>query len=1236
MRLRAREETKLMFNEREFIAQIETADADDLAKLLEHPTSEQERALRAHLGDERYQRMHGLALKRSNIRSMTRNPDRPNVVVIHGIMGAELSVSAVNGGSGDLMWVSYWRIMRGWLERLRLTPDGRGEANDKFRVRASGTMKRYYGELLLSLAQRNNVKDFFFDWRKDLNVAADALNSKINEWFGNEPVHIVAHSMGGLAARTFISNYPARWQKMWDSNNGRRGGRLIMLGTPNHGSYTIPTVMTGLEGMVRKLATLDLRHDTGELLETLNTFVGTYQMLPSPSVAPEAAALYQAVTYSPFQVSQEHLDGALRFHEKIAGAVDAQRMVYVAGSNRATLSGIRDWNKLDQLEGYDITLEGDGRVPHRLGKLDGVRMYYIDEDHGALSTNTTIMRALDDLLSTGETRVLSTSLPPVRAVQSRNERTMREEIEKNLDKELDEITDSLSRMRVRTVSRTTRAGEIVMEPADDETAPNERYGPEQRRLEENITRGFLGGEPGTAFTGFEFDTVTQDGKPAVATIEIGLVLGGIEEVHKMPIRSQKGSANPVDAIAVGHYIGVRPQEAEECLDVSISTALFEWEASERNKDRKSEMILTQYTDRGIIHGKLGEPFFLPDPRERGGKNFSAERIIALAGMGEPASFGASELTVLARELCWSLGRLKKQHLATVLIGSGNGNLDVRDAVASWIEGVRRALTGSIFDEGWRLDRITFVENDPRKIREIEEALKSETNWQAQTNRQAHAAGSAEQADNRKNTGAATERLSINYLALSRAQLDEVQRKIEEKEQARWQRAKTPDDADRKRAPAPTRVNLSLDVSKNTYRFGAITDTASVPERDIRVDPKLIMQANDEMVGERADAMQLERGRFLEGLLMPDDLRGYLYGKAPLVLMLDATTARIHWEMVAQPEVTTAPDMTAFDGVQEVGGDIYKKGFLGTTRGLTRQLRTTFAAPPEPPPPPRRVLRVLVVADPAADAHLPGAQEEGVEVADLFESYNLAYQDDPEHSYIQVKRMFGPLEATRTNVLRELMSRSYDVLHYAGHCVFQWDGNPDASGWIFSAKERELLSAYELNRIDRVPKFVFSNACESGITPDRSEERSAGLAPSFAEAFFNRGVSNFVCTAWPVDDLGAREFALMLYCRLLGLRKVADQPGRYERDPDGPRPMHLAMRDARREVAVTPNGRTTWGAYQHYGSPYFQLFYPSKKDDDDKPIASTPSGSAGKAAARAGKKSRRAGKKANNSKVTGHR
>jgi hypothetical protein len=40
-------------------------------------------------------------------------------------------------------------------------------------------------------------------------------------------------------------------------------------------------------------------------------------------------------------------------------------------------------------------------------------------------------------------------------------------------------------------------------------------------------------------------------------------------------------------------------------------------------------------------------------------------------------------------------------------------------------------------------------------------------------------------------------------------------------------------------------------------------------------------------------------------------------------------------------------------------------------------------------------------------------------------------------------------------------------------------------------------------------------------------------------------------------------------------------------------MHEAMRMARSGIADTPNGIRTWGAYQHYGNPYFRFFYPTR-------------------------------------------
>src|SRR4030095_10590631 len=247
-------------------------------------------------------------------------------------------------------------------------------------------------------------------------------------------------------------------------------------------------------------------------------------------------------------------------------------------------------------------------------------------------------------------------------------------------------------------------------------------------------------------------------------------------------------------------------------------------------------------------------------------------------------------------------------------------------------------------------------------------------------------------------------LKIHYKSFSKERIDQLIDIAHDKAREALERSlkKDPDGGAHDPDAVPSRVTLSLDLKKKAYRFGAITETASIPERDTVVDPDLVWSANTELAGEQVPEAQLERGRFLEGLLMPADLRTQLYGAAPLVMMLDSTTARIHWEMVAQPSLDASP---LRNGQGSKGGFKYEDGFLGTSRGFTRQLRTTFAPPPEPPPPPLSVLRVLIVADPAEDAHLPGAEEEAVVIADLFDRYN-NLQKEANATHIEVKRLFG--------------------------------------------------------------------------------------------------------------------------------------------------------------------------------------------------------------------------------------
>ena len=1105
--------------ERAFIEMVEAADPDELAELLSRPTRREEEILVTYFGEDRYHRMHERALRR-NLRRTAQEPIG-NVVVLHGIMGGALT-GTDRRGRNSLLWVQAGRLlgMGGGLSALELDADGLRELREGMTVTASGMLKRHYGELLLELSEYWRVRAFWFDWRKDLRLNGRALATAITGWFpADEPVHLVAHSMGGLVARTFIADNPRLWASMQDSKKpGTRGGRLIMLGTPNHGSFDIPRVMAGNERIVKLLARANLLLSASRLRDVFNTFVGTYQMLPSPLAEPSVEPLYSAQSYAPVQVSQRHLDTAHEHHKRLRAVVDPGRMVYVAGSGTATYVELTDPTKPLDDGKYRLSLLGDGRVPHVLGMLRGdageVPTYYAPTSHGGLTRHRDVLDALTDLLATGRTNKLAPEPTAVRGEESQADlRKQKREEEEQAEGELVALVRQLG---TRAQSRGSLSGPtapLAAPEADVKPSVTER----ERQIEELIVEGWLSGDDitGTAAS----PAVPRHDAPA---IQIALQRGNIGEAHE---HARQDSNLEVDAIAVGHYLGVKPQAAEAALDEAISPHFPEGARS----GPAEEGLLTQLTLRGTISGALGQPFFLPDPRD-------PSRLLAIAGMDIPGRFGVGELTVVARELCWAVGRLGRRHLATVLIGAGNGNLPPTRTIEAWIRGLAQALSGQS-DEA-RIQRITFVENDPRRLEEIDTALVL-----------------------MRDRMATEHRLQMEYTGAGDDLKLEWRRLAQESDVAaaerRWGGG---EGAAGSRDPRPARVTITRDG--DSFRFGAITDVAAIPEREIPLDPALVYEANDQLAAEPDTARLRRDGIYLGKLLFPEDLEDTLRG-SPLVLMLDSTTARVHWELVAGPPALAPGADQPPDSVDT---------HLGIAACVTRQLRTTFAPPPEPPPPPERRLRVLVVADPAEDAHLPGAEEEGILVADLFDRYNT--HDQPNR--VEVIRLFGPREATRTAVLRTLMTARFHVLHFAGHCFYNKD-YPPGSGWIFT--DGAVLSARELRRIDRVPEFVFSNACESGVTPDRSGKRSADLAPSFAESFFARGVGNFVCTAWPVDDDGARLFATTLYERLLGLDGAAGQPA----------PMYEAMQSARRKVAAAKGGGArSWGAYQHYGDPLYRL------------------------------------------------
>ncbi len=1081
-----------MIDEQAFIHRVEAASPDEFAEILRTVDQDQERALRSYLGDAAFERMRNLALEQGLTRAASVSK-AGNVVVLPGILGAELSED------GGKIWVSVLRLLRGAFGELAMDQTG----NSLKSITATGVLKKYYGDLLLTLAKTWNVQAYAYDWRADIRTSADQLSQKVAAWFPNQPVHFVAHSMGGLVVRTAMARNPAMWRST-------APGRLIMLGTPNYGSFAIPLLYNGLNDTIKTVANIDVHHNSADLLQIAKMFVGPYQMLPSPWKMSNTAPLYLASTYGELQPPQQRFEDARRFQSELQGAIDTARMIYVAGYNRRTAMDVSDFGRLTDIHSYTMTMRGDGTVPHSLGLLDGVSTFFIDEEHSRLPANPNVLQAINSLLASG------TAVEPLlwhglkdnvaEIVRGVPTPALQTEVEAKIDAHQAEVQFLKQSLQVRG----TPAPQIVT--------------PEESRLQDFLFRGFgLDADVGTdeqhSNAQLLTATVPPQTTPGVSVrLRVHVTVGDIGEVlsAEVPPISDlpSGSAElPIDVVAVGHYVGVKPIQAELALDRAISQI----DPAKNDEDLKtSELIITEFTERGTLRGELGQFFFLPDPRDCA---TGSRRMVAIAGMGPVGRFGVPETVVLSRELCWTLSRLGYKHLSTVLIGSGAGNLSIEEGIGGWMRGAYRALADRAQSELHGLEAITFVE--------------------------------------RNETRANTLKIVLGKLKAAMEQ-EGLQLQLCDP---------TPPDDSPLRSGSERKLTVSTRITaelrQGVFRFGAITENASIPEREVPLNPELVRDVNDLIAAERDPLKRSARGEFLRRLVIPSDLEGLLSGSAPIVLACDSDLAQIHWELMSQPR----PQGTVLS---------MSDNFLGLCRGFTRQLLTTFAPVPEPPPPAVRKLRVLIVADTASDMPLPGARTEAFAIQSVLEQLK---QSAGSHvPQVEVVTMIGPNEANWALVMEKLLeSPPFDVLHYAGHCFYDAQ-NPARSGWIFS--KGNVLSAQELARVDRIPKLVFSNACESGLTPSRAELRSPQLAPSFAEAFFGRGVANFICTAWPVEDAAARGFAIRLYSGLLGTGANGA--------PNEPEPMYKAMREARRAIMNSGTGRS-WGAYQHYGNPFFQLF-----------------------------------------------
>jgi hypothetical protein len=354
-------------------------------------------------------------------------PDLPVVVVLPGVMGSHLWAER-----RDRVWFDPLDIARGGLARIAWEQPG---------IEAEKLFSMFYGDLCRFLATSHRVEHFAYDWRQPIDALAERLAELLNRLLSEtqQPIRLLAHSMGGLIVRACIHQR----RPVMDALMARSGARLVMLGTPNQGAYSMVENLLGKGDTLRSLVRLDVEHDMQEVLAIVSGFRGALQLLPKPGFVdtfqgqPDGGLADQhfekAETWRSYQKkvfdfwfgngktatpSQEQLDAGSWLWRQDGQATPAlpkdyeEKSSYVFGVARNTPCGIREENGRLKMVG---TTRGDGTVTWASGRIENIgRYYYLPAAHGDLPSTSEYFPALGELLRTGATGALLRTPPAVR------------------------------------------------------------------------------------------------------------------------------------------------------------------------------------------------------------------------------------------------------------------------------------------------------------------------------------------------------------------------------------------------------------------------------------------------------------------------------------------------------------------------------------------------------------------------------------------------------------------------------------------------------------------------------------------------------------------------------------------------------------------------------------------------------------------------------------------------------
>lgn len=349
-----------------------------------------------------------------------------------------------------------------------------------------------------------------------------------------------------------------------------------------------------------------------------------------------------------------------------------------------------------------------------------------------------------------------------------------------------------------------------------------------------------------------------------------------------------------------------------------------------------------------------------------------------------------------------------------------------------------------------------------------------------------------------------------------------------------------------------RITASLqthpDSGQACIHYSASSGRARIEVRTLFIDPAILEELLAGNIRESAWDQELAKAIF--ELLVPNDFKIAFRDQQNILLILDKPMAWYPWELLHYDKKIGLP--------------------ICVSTGMIRQLSTSDDR--------RRITPVnenkaLIIGDPVLSSNLgieqlPKAREEAQAVGELLKKNDFT-------TTLQVNRPF-----------QEIIARLYDeykVIHIASHGVAGY-GPEKKTGILLS--DNVVLTAAEIDQISTTPELVFVNCCYLGeVAPSKEQyfRNKYRLAANIGTQFIENGVKAVVVAGWAVDDEAAALFAQEFYTRMLDGAHFGD-----------------AVKDARAACYRKFPRTNTWGAYQCYGDPFYQLVKKKKGHGADTP------------------------------------